>query len=534
MSPSPTTVPPTSSVHAYEHDGAPVEPPAHATVIATLLERARTTPDRACVTWVPEEGAPRVLTYGELERRSRALADALLRRQAPGETVALLPGNDLPSVTAVFATLRAATPCLFLDPGDPEHRLRAVLREHPAATVLCSPFAGEHARGLADLVLNDAPDTVAGPPLPGDGTVPAEDPAFLFGTSGSTAASKLVVQPHRALTSNAEAVRRHHGLDGATTLLGGLPIHHVNGVHFTLVAVVHSGAHVVLPQRISPFGHRALIDAHRPHIVSLVPPVLQMLLATGRGWRPPGGLRHFVSAAAPLPAALAREVLETFGVRVLQGYGLSETTNFSTTMPTGLPDAVYRTVTLDVDIPSVGVALPGNEVEVFTPDGTLLGEGRTGEIRMRGHNVMSGYAGRPDLTADAFAGGWFHSGDLGHWRTGPDGLRYFHLTGRDKNMAKVRGESVSLEEVERALVSLPGVADAACLSVPHPAWGEQLVALVAAPHRDLRAIREELAALVPVAALPTGWQQLDRIPRTATGKLRRPRLAELYGAGEGP
>ncbi|MER5521329.1 class I adenylate-forming enzyme family protein [Streptomyces sp. NPDC002763] len=542
MTPSTDLLAPTG-VHDYRPGGGTVAPPTEATVVAALLRTARQTPSRSYLTWCPADGATRILTYGELERRSRRLAAFLVTTLRPGSTVALLPGNDIPSVIAVFGALRAGMPCLFLNPADPVARLRTLLDAHPVAAVLCSPYAPPHARDFArgtagdraGLILGDdepvsADNSEAPDILPGDGPVPAERPAFLFGTSGSTAASKLVVQPHRAVTSNAEAVRRQHRLDDRTVLMGGLPLHHVNGVHFTLMAPAATGAHVVLPQEFSLFTYRSFLDAHRPHLASLVPPVLEMLLASGRDWRPPKNLRYFVSAAAPLSRSLLRRTVETFGVRVLQGYGLSETTNFSTTVPSDISDETYRAVALDAEIPSVGVALHGNEIEVFAPDGTVLGERCTGELRMRGHNVMAGYAGRPDLTAEAFTGGWFHSGDIGYWATGSDGRRYFYLTGRDKNMAKVRGESVSLEEVERALVSLDGVTDAACLAVPHSAWGEQLVAVVAAPEADLPGIRTALAGLVPTVAVPGRWHSVERVPRSATGKLLRPVLVERYAA----
>ncbi|MCC3771464.1 class I adenylate-forming enzyme family protein [Streptomyces sp. UNOC14_S4] len=549
MTPSPSLADSTG-VHDYLPHGAPVAPPDGRSITTALLHHARHAPDRPYLTWCPAGGGHRTLTYRELEHHSRRLAALLTARLRPGSAVALLPGNDIPSVVAVFAALRAGTPCLFLNPSDPARRLATVLGAHPVGAVLCSPYAPPHARrfthasvppqgtGPGGLVLGDdgpppgyALPAAAAPGLPGDGAVPADRTAFVFGTSGSTAASKLVAQPRRAVSSNAEAVRRHHRLDGNTVLMGGLPLHHVNGVHFTLMAPALAGAHVVLPQELSPFGYRDLLDAHRPHLASVVPPVLEMLLATGRGRRPPDGLRSFVSAAAPLGQGLLRRFTDTWGtwgIRVLQGYGLSETTNFSTTVPPDVTDETYRAVALDADIPSVGVALHGNEVEVFAPDGTVLGEGRTGEIRMRGHNVMTGYAGRPDLTSEAFAGGWFHSGDLGHWATGPDGRRYYYLTGRAKNVAKVRGESVSLEEVERALLVTGPVTDAACFSVPHPQWGEQLVAVVAAPAAVLPAIRAGLAALLPPAALPTHWHAVDHVPRTATGKLRRAELAERF------
>ena len=533
----PAAGPQPDGVHSYLVDGRPVPAAAQSSIVADLLHRARTQPDRPYLTWLPTAGGAQRLSYRELEHASRALArsftetvdDSLASQAGSATPVALLAENSLPCVLALFGLLRARRPCLLLNPRDPAARIRAILAEHPVAAVFAAADAPTVAAGLARPIPEPATD--AEPSSIDDLPVPAEVPALLFATSGSTAASKLVVQPHRALTSNAEAVRLHHRLDPTTTVLGGLPIHHVNGLHFTLLAILHAGAHVLLPQELSPLTYRQLLAEHQPDIASVVPPMLESLLVAARGWRPPPSLRYFVSAAAPLSASLVRRVHRDLGVRVIQGYGLTETTNFSTTVPVDASEQTYRAVALAAEIPSVGVAVPGNEVAVLGPDGTVLGERQRGEVCMRGHNVMAGYAGRPELTRQAFAGGWFHSGDLGYWQYGPDGQRYFYLTGRSKNIAKVRGEAVSLEELERALLSLDRVTDAGCVALPHPIWGEQITALVVTDDADLDRLRDQLAALMPANALPSRWHRVPQIPRTPTGKLQRPRLAALVRDG---
>lgn len=514
------------SVHDFAIEGVAVVPDAEATIDATIRHWAAVQPERSYLTWCPADGDPKVLTYAELERRSGKLAAWLAGQLTGSEKLGLMPGRDIPSVIAIIASLRAGVPCLLLNPADPLPRLQAIINEHHVATILRSPFTGEQATGLAIVV----PDSESSTPFvdcSATGAVPATRPALLFGTSGSTAASKIVVQSHRAMASNAEAMRRHHHLDPSTVILGGLPIHHVNGVHFTLIAPLYAGAHVVLPQQVFLSGYRELFDNHEPDMASLVPPLLEALLIRSPDWRPPASLRYFVSAAAPLTRSLVNRIVKTYGIRVIQGYGLSETTNFSTTIPIDTSWRVYREVMLDPDIPSVGVPVYGNNVEVLASDGTVLGERQHGEICMRGHNVMEGYAGRTDLTAEAFAVGWFHSGDLGYWATAQDERRYFYITGRSKNIANVRGEIVSLEEVERALLSTGLVVDAACIAVPHPLSGEKIVALVHSRGASTRQIRAQLARLLPANALPSSLQECDFIPRTATGKLQRPLLARL-------
>ena len=519
-----TCVEPTVDVHDYVVDGRLVTPP-DGSVIDVLGRWASSRPDAPFLTWLPASGEPEVLTYGELESRSRSLAAILSAGgDLSGQRIAVLAANDIPTVVAMFALVRAGATCLFLNPLDPPGRLRPILAAHSVSRVYRTPYAADVPEDLALPI----PDAVGGPEWEKDRTS-TDRPAFMFGTSGSTAATKLVLQSHRALLSNAQTLQRHHGLDGDTVIMGCLPLHHVNGVHFTVMAVLHAGAHVVIPQRFDPLRYRAQMDEHRPHIASVVPTILETVLATGRGWRPPASLRYFVTAAAPMTASLAKRVVTAFGVRVVQGYGLTETTNFSTTLPVDLSDEDYAALILDASIPTVGVALDGNEIAVLSKAGEPLGEGEVGEVCMRGHNVMDGYADRPDVTAEAFAGGWFHSGDLGYWTEGPDHRRYFHLTGRIKNIAKVRGEVVSLEEVERALCSLDGVVDAGCTTLPHALWGEEIVAAVTLREVDVKDLADGLASLVPATAIPRRWYELPEIPRTPTGKLRRVELLDLLG-----
>ncbi|MGW2280442.1 class I adenylate-forming enzyme family protein [Streptomyces sp. NPDC001770] len=520
------------SVPAHRYLGAPFLPgtPAISSMLDHVDRQAAARGDAPYLT-VVGEGPPETLDYRALDRDSRRIAEWLTGLGLPdGAPVGLLPVNDIPSVVAIYGAMRARHPVLFLNPADPVARLREQTEALGVEVVLRGPAVADAALPVGTALPDPRtlPDPPRGaPPVPAP--VPADADALYFGTSGSTAASKLVAQTHANCVANAEAMVRHHRLGPGNRFLGCLPIHHVNGVHLTLFATLAAGAHGILAERFSPFGYPSLLTRFRPRVASVVPSVLDALAASWRRPELPREFAYFVSAAAPLSTETARAVHDRLGARVLQGYGLTETTNFSTTLPTGLSDAAYRRLMLDTDIPSIGTAVHGNEVAVLLPDGSRAAAGQVGELCVRGHNVMSRYANNAAATADAFRGGWFHSQDLGRATTDEStGQPLYVLTGRIKNTAKIRGETVSLEEMERALRALPGVRDAACAALPDRLLGETVAAAVSAPpdlsdSEVLAHLRRHFAE----AVLPSRVVRVDQVPRTATGKILRPALGEL-------
>lgn len=490
--------------------------PAEATVITMLRRRAELMPEAPYLTFVDGMAEPETVTFGEMYRRTVAHAEVLAEDfdVTRGDTVGLLASNNAQSTVKLLAILTCGARCLMLSPNDPAERLRMITAAHHTRLTL----------------VGDDPEVSASDGSPQNSAVPpvgrAED-AILFSTSGSTAASKMVVQTHANAVANASAFSRHHGLRRGQRIMGFLPIHHANGVHTTLFAPLASGAHGILLRAFEPFGYHQSLNRYRPRIASAVPSVLDALLDVWRDERPPATLDYFLSAAAPLSGHTVREMYRRYRLRIVQGYGLSETTNFSTTLPIDLLDADYHAAMLDAEIPSVGVPLRDCEIGIFQGD-TRVSPGVVGEVRMRGKSVFPRYDGNPEETALAFRGGWFCSGDLGYqFPTEGNSELHLVLTGRAKNVAKVRGEAVSLEEMERALLARPDIRDAVVLSVPSRLDGEELVAVIAAdndPGSD-SALRKRLAGSFPRHAVPKRFIRLDHIPRTATGKVQRDELA---------
>jgi len=513
---------------AHTYRGVPFHSalPIDSLILDCVESRAREQGNAPFVTAVSDD-AEDVITYGEVENCSARLAQ-WIRHKLPDDAgaVGFLPANDISSVIAIFGLLRAGRPILFLNPGDPEARLKEQMDVLGVKHVLSSP--GLPPTNLQDaIVLPDDVHLVDGPAV---GGMRSDAQALFFATSGSTAASKLVAQTLCNAAVNAEGVRRKHGLKAGDRVLTCLPIHHVNGLHFTIFGTLVAGAHTILARSFDPFAYWRVLEKFRPRIASVVPSILEALLDTQRRRRLPSDFDYFVSAAAPLAATTARSVAYQLGTRINQGYGLTETTNFSTTLPPDLTDEAYARFMLDAEIPSIGTALYGNEVAVLRADGERASPGEIGEICMRGHNVMMEYAANDAATEDAFRGGWFHSQDLGFEVRDPDvPSTFFVVTGRSKNIAKVRGESVSLDEMERVLRAAPDVQDAACVSFPHRLLGDEIVAAVVLSERvttepDLESC---LRAVFSPASLPRHIVRLEAIPRTPTGKIRCGVLADL-------
>lgn len=523
---------PGNDVAAHNYRGAPpTDPIVSGTGILDRLDHwAATCPGAPWLTVVDQDGDTTELSFGRAAELAGRLAGWLRDGVGirPGELIAVLPANDARSVLTVLALIRAGCSVFFVRPDEPAQRREELLAAVNARAVLVpEPGIARSCPGSVEV-----PDPSRLSPAVVFPSVPPGD--FVFATSGSTAASKLAVQSHYGAMVNAEALTRHHGLRPGQRVLGCLPICHVNGLHFTVLATLWSGAEAVLLPSFRPPDYRDALRRFEPTIASVVPTILDQL-AAGPPIEFGGGFRYFVSAAAPLTSRTAHNVLDRLGVRVVQGYGLTETTNFSTILPADLNDADYHSLMIEADVPSVGVAIFGNEVAVLRDDGSAAATGETGEVCVRGHNVMRGYLDNPDANNEAFSGGWFHTGDLGHAIHGPGDRMFFVLTGRRRNMAKVLGTAISFEEMERRLRELDSVADAACFAEPDRLRGEVIVAVVVAapvpgssPGFDEGAADEHLGRWFGAPALPVRYILVDAIPRTATGKILRPALSAAF------
>jgi long-chain acyl-CoA synthetase len=323
----------------------------------------------------------------------------------------------------------------------------------------------------------------------------------------------------------------------------------VNGIVVTLVTPLYIGGSVVLNRQFQSQTFWQRIAAERVHIVSVVPTLLQFCCEYADVQRARGEsiwgkdvrrddlahFRHMICGAGTLSVALAKRFEEQFGIPILHGYGLSETTCYSCFLPIDLSDAERRAWLQAHGYPSIGCPISPNEMAIFdaSGNGIQLGEGERGEICIRGHNVMKYYFQRPEANAETFKFGWFRSGDEGFFLRDARGRQFFFITGRIKELINRGGVKFSPFDIEEVLLSIPGVKVGLAIAFENDYYGEEVGAYVvleegAALTEDqiLQACRAKLTFEKAPKVVVFGTE----VPVTTTGKYQRLKLRERFAA----
>jgi long-chain acyl-CoA synthetase len=390
--------------------------------------------------------------------------------------------------------------------------------------------------------------------LPEGGTLPEvaidpDDDATIFYTSGTTGRPKGAVGTHRNSVSNlmnlffvstVGSLRRSGPLadvgSGAQNAnLLSVPLFHATGCHAVLVSNTAAGGKLVMMHHFDPERALELIERERITIFGGVPAmVMQVIDSPSFAKRDTSSVKSISYGGAPCPPDLVRRIKEHFpGGAPGNGYGLTETSAM-TTMNTG-DDYVRKPDSVGPPAPVCDVAVVPDEYGgEEPPTGQAPDPARTGELWIKGPNVVRGYWNRPEETAHTFTRGWLHTGDVA--RIDEEG--FVHIVDRAKDMIIRGGENVYCVEVEAALFEHPAVADCAVIGVPHPVLGEEVGAVVVLrPGEDVgadelaRFVGERLAAFNVPSRF---WFQGEALPRNPAGKvLKRELRTELLGPAPG-
>ncbi|MGH9154072.1 MAG: AMP-binding protein, partial [Acidimicrobiales bacterium] len=367
-----------------------------------------------------------------------------------------------------------------------------------------------------------AADLPAGRAPPAD--VAPRDPATIIYTSGTTGPAKGVVHAHHFAFSAAAVKIGTWGLGPDDVLFSALPLFHANARYSTLLTACVLDARAVLVERFSASAFWEQVAAAGATEVASVGTVAAILLERAPGrWDRAHRVRMMHGAGA-LPGPRRAEFEERFGVRLVNGFSMTETSHFSTTSP----DDPGRNR-------GAGRPVPGFTVAIVDGDDQAVPAGAVGEIVVRPElawSIFLGYHRDPQATVDSFANLWFHTGDLG--RIDEDG--YLHWIDRTKDAIRRRGEMVSSRDVEEAALSLASVAEASAVGVPGDLGEEEVLLVVRAAvgdDVDLPALLDHCRRRLPDFAVPRYFRVVDELPHLATHKVDKRRLRQAWPAPDG-
>jgi long-chain acyl-CoA synthetase len=471
-----------------------------------------------------ESGTRQEWTRAQWRHRVAGVAADLADRGArPGDTVAVLAGNSADALAVAFACWAGGLCYLPLNAHEAPDRQAFILGDADARLLVHAPSGTDRAGVLAEATgvptVATAELSATAEDLPDAGSG-LDTPALRVYTSGTTGEPKGVDLSAANLLTDCDGLLRVTGWDADTRVMVVLPIHHVNGLVVSSLLSWYAGSSAVLCDRFRSDRFWQDVEIERATVCSMVPTLLEFLLADGGRTAPPH-FREVLCGAGPLMSDTVLDFEQSFGVPVRHLYGLSETTAVATMMPT-LPQEQRRSWYREHGFPSVGRAVPHVEVEVHDAQGRPCPEGQRGEIVIRGATVMSGYAGRADATADALRDGWFHSGDEGFWRAAPGGTPYFFVTGRLKELIIRGGVNISPFQVDEVLRAHPAVQFGLAVPFENRYYGEEIAAYVvpSAPVTD-QEILDFCAERLDFAYQPKVVLFGEDVPFTATGKAKR-------------
>jgi long-chain acyl-CoA synthetase len=342
-----------------------------------------------------------------------------------------------------------------------------------------------------------------------------DDLAVIIYTSGTTGRSKGAMLTHGNLLHNVESCRQVMAVVDHDRFTVLLPMFHSFMLCVGVMLPLITGGSMVLIRSLHPPKNIiADIFRRRATILPAVPSFFRTLAAAEM---PPGlPLRICVSGGAPLPVEILREFNRKMPIPLIEGYGLSEASPVVSLNPIQGPQKEG----------SIGQPIPDVEVTVQDDDGNMLPVGTTGEICVRGGNVMRGYWNQPEATAKTIRNGWLLTGDVGHG----DAEGFFYITDRKKDMLIVNGINVYPREIEEILYHIPGVKEAAVVGVPDPRRGEHPVAFVAVSDGVTLDEREILSTLRQKLAdykVPKKINFIAALPRNPTGKVLKRELRQM-------
>ncbi len=460
------------------------------------------------------------VTYAAFEAASARIAGLLEAAGVePGDRVGLMLPNVPYFPVVYYGILRLGAIVVPMNVLLKRREVAFYLGDSQAKTIFAwHGFAEDAEAGAAEagatctLVKPGEFEQLALAAAPHDGVAAVEpaDTAVILYTSGTTGTPKGAELTHANLARNAELAAGLFSLGGDAVLLGALPLFHSFGQTCAMNASIAAGGCLTLIPRFEPVKALEIIQRDRVNVFEGVPTMYSAILnVPDHADYDTSALSVCASGGAALPVELMRGFEAAFGCKILEGYGLSETS----------PIASFNHPDRERKAGSIGTPIAGVEMTVVGEDGAELPVGEVGEILIRGHNVMKGYWRNPEATAAAIdADGWFRTGDMAI----VDADGYYFIVDRKKDMIIRGGYNVYPREVEEVLYEHPAVREAAVVGVPDDEWGEEIgaaVALRAGAEATAQELREFVRERVAAYKYPRRVWFVDDLPKGPTGKI---------------
>ena len=497
-----------------------------ASTMSALIEAGR---DNASAIGAPERST---LTHGELRVLCARTVNSLNTMGiGRGDRVAMVLPNG-PEMAAAFIAIACGATTAPLNPAYRTEEFEFYLSDLNAKALVIakgmeSPaLAVAAARGIpvvelvagakaGDFTLHGM--TGAGAPAKG-GFAEEGDIALVLHTSGTTSRPKIVPLSHANATASAYHIGNTLLLREDDVCLNIMPLFHIHGLIAATLSSIAAGASVICTPGFNALKFFGWFDEAHPSWYTAVPTMHQAILTRAERNKEiiaKGRLRFIRSSSASLPPQVMEALEQTFGVPVIEAYGMTEAAHQMASNPLP-PHPRFAGC--------VGIAA-GPDVAIMNEGGALLTAGELGEVVIRGRNVTTGYESNPDANAKAFTNGWFRTGDQGII----DAQGYLRLTGRLKELINRGGEKISPLEIDTILMDHPAVAQVVTFAVPHDKLGEDIAAAVVLREgatSDERELRAFVSSRVADFKVPRRILFLEEIPKGATGKLQRIGLHE--------
>jgi acyl-CoA synthetase (AMP-forming)/AMP-acid ligase II len=479
------------------------------------------------------------LTFGQLRALTeRTIADLNAQGIGRGDRVAIVLDNG-PEMAAAFIAIAAGTTSAPLNPSYKADEFTFYLTDLNAKLLVVAEGSESPAVAVAERLgvpvvrLAPTPEAGAGSftlsfngagaaPARNGGPAHADDIGLVLHTSGTTSRPKIVPLKQSNVCASARNIRNTLAFTEQDRGLNIMPLFHIHGLIAGILAPLSGGGQVSCTPGFNALKFFGWMSEVRPTWYTAVPTMHQAIL--GRATRnqeiiEANPLRFIRSSSSSMPPQVMKEIEAAFGAPLIEAYGMTEASHQMASNP--LPPRPHYAG-------SVGLAA-GPEIAIVDEDGEPLPAGETGEIVIRGDNVMSGYENNDKANAEAFTRqGWFRTGDQG--TLSPEG--YLAITGRLKEIINRGGEKISPREVDEILMDHPAVSQCVTFAMPHDKLGEDVCAAIVLregqhlAEKELRSFASERLAAFKV---PAKIMILDEIPKGATGKLQRIGLAQKLG-----